>query len=62
MLQPEVVVRNFSDENTRSFWLNLRNISIFCDKTSAINLPKSPSNVHGTKHINTRHLFLRDHV
>jgi len=37
-------------------------ISIFCDKTSAINIAKNPCQYKRTKHIDICHHFLRDNV
>ncbi|XP_050916749.1 secreted RxLR effector protein 161-like [Lathyrus oleraceus] len=44
------------------YGVNLGSISLKCDKTSAINISKSPIINSRTKHINIRHHFLRDHV
>jgi len=40
----------------------LDHITIKCDNTSTINLSKNPVLHSGTKHIEIRHHFLRDHV
>jgi len=40
----------------------LDHIPLKCDNTSAINLSKNPVMHSRTKHIETRHHFLRDHV
>ena len=40
----------------------LKNVPIFCDNTSAINLNKNPIFHCRTKHMEIRHHFLRDHV
>ena len=40
----------------------LKNVPIFCDNTSAINLSKNPILHSRPKHIEIRHHFLRDHI
>jgi len=37
-------------------------IPIFCESTSAINIAKNPCQHKRTKHIDIRHLFLKDNV
>ena len=44
------------------YGLNLKNIPIKCDNTSAINLTKNPVQHSRSKHIEIRHHFIRDHV
>ena len=39
----------------------IKNVPIFCDNTSAINLSKNPIMHSRTIHIEIRHHFLRDH-
>ena len=46
----------------RDYDINLEQIPIKCDNTSAINLSKNPIQHSRTKHIEIRHHFLRDHV
>ncbi|KAH9763597.1 Integrase catalytic domain-containing protein [Citrus sinensis] len=46
----------------RDYGINLEQIPIKCDNTSAINLSKNPIQHSRTKHIEIRHHFLRDHV
>jgi len=42
--------------------LYVSNIPLLCDNTSAINLTKNQIQHSGTKHIEIRHHFIRDHV
>ena len=46
----------------RDYCINLDQMPILCDNTSAINLSKNPIQHSRTKHIEIRHHFLRDHV
>ncbi|KAH9792467.1 hypothetical protein KPL71_004134 [Citrus sinensis] len=49
-------------QTLRDYGINLEQIPIKCDNTSAINLSKNPIQHSRTKHIEIRHYFLRDHV
>ncbi|KAH9685562.1 Integrase catalytic domain-containing protein [Citrus sinensis] len=49
-------------QTLRDYGINLEQIPIKCDNTSAINLSKNPIQHSRTKHIAIRHHFLRDHV
>ncbi|KAH9698504.1 Integrase catalytic domain-containing protein [Citrus sinensis] len=49
-------------QTLRDYGINLEQIPIKCDNTSAINLSKNPIQHSRTKHIEIRHHFLRDHV
>ncbi|XP_052291943.1 uncharacterized protein LOC127900768, partial [Citrus sinensis] len=49
-------------QTLRDYDINLEQIPIKCDNTSAINLSKNPIQHSRTKHIEIRHHFLRDHV
>ena len=42
--------------------MSLKNIPIFCDNTSAINITKNLVQHSRTMHIEIRHHFIRDHV
>ena len=44
------------------YGINLTQISILCDHTSAINLAKNPIVYSCTKHIDVKHRFIRDHI
>ena len=44
------------------YLINIHNVPILYDNTSAINLAKNPIQHLRTKHIEIRHHFLRDHV
>jgi hypothetical protein len=44
------------------YGLNLKNVPIMCDNTSAICLTKNPVHHSRSKHIDIRHHFIRDHV
>ena len=44
------------------FGINLAQIPILCDNTSAINLAKNPIVHSRTKHIEVKHHFIRDHI
>ena len=44
------------------YLIDIHNVPILCDNTSAINLAKNPIQHSRTKHIEIRHHFLRDHV
>ena len=46
----------------KDYGINLEQIPIKCDSTSAINLPKNLIQCSRTKYIEIRHHFLRDHV
>ena len=46
----------------KDYGVNLDQIPILCDNTSAINLSKNPIQHLRTKDIEIRHHFLRDHV
>ena len=49
-------------QTLRDYDINLEQIPIKCDNTSAINLSKNPIQHSGTNHIEIRHHFFRDHV
>ncbi|KAH9671809.1 hypothetical protein KPL70_017497 [Citrus sinensis] len=49
-------------QTLRDYDINLEQIPIKCDNTSAINLSKNPIQHSRTKHIEIGHHFLRDHV
>ena len=49
-------------QTLRDYGINLEQIPIKCDNTSAINLSKNLIQHSRTKHIEIRHNFLRDHV
>ena len=49
-------------QQLEDYGMSLKNIPIFCDNTSAINLTKNPIQHSRTKHIEIRHHFLRDHA
>ena len=49
-------------QTLRDYGINLEQIPIECDNTSAINLSKNLTQHSRTKHIEIRHHFLRDHV
>ena len=49
-------------QTLRDYGINLEQIPIKCDNTSAINLSKNLIQHSRTKHIEIRHHFLRDHV
>ena len=49
-------------QTLREYGINLEQIPIKCDNTSAIDLSKNPIQHSKTKYIETRHRFLRDHV
>ena len=49
-------------QTLRDYDINLEQIPIKCDNTSAINISKNPIQHSRTKHIEIRHHFLRDHV
>ena len=46
----------------KDFGREFDSIPIKCDNTSAINSSKNPIEYCGTKHIEVRHHFLRDHI
>jgi len=46
----------------RDYGIHLENIPLRCDNTSAINLTKNPIMHSRTKHIEIRHLSIRDYV
>ena len=49
-------------QTLRDYGINLEQIPIKCDTTSAINLSKNLIHHSRTEHIEIRHHFLRDHV
>ena len=49
-------------QTLRDYSINLDQIPILCDNTSAINLSKNPIQHSRTNHIEIRHHFLRDHI
>ena len=49
-------------QTLRDYGINLDQILVLCDNTSAINLSKNPIQHSRTKHIKIRHHFLRDHI
>ena len=49
-------------QQMRDYGIDMKQVSIKCDNTSAINLSKNPIQHSRTKHIEIRHHFLRDHV
>ena len=49
-------------QTLRDYDINLEQIPIKCDNTSAINLSKNPIQHSRTKHIEISNHFLRDHV
>ncbi|KAK9225892.1 hypothetical protein WN943_010937 [Citrus x changshan-huyou] len=49
-------------QTLRDYGINLEQIPIKCDNTSAINLSKNTIQHSRTKHIEIRHHFLRDHI
>lgn len=49
-------------QQLHDFGLNLHNIPIYCEYTSAINLSKNAVHHSRAKHIDIRHHFLKDHV
>ena len=46
----------------RDFGLDLSDVPLYCDNTSAIHIAKNPVQHSRTKHIDIRFHFLRDHV
>ena len=49
-------------QQLEDFGLEFKNISIYCDNTSAIHLSKNPVYHSKAKHIEVRHHFIREHV
>lgn len=49
-------------QQLKDYGLNLCQVSIKCDNTSAINISNNPIQHSRTKHIEIRHHFLRDHI
>lgn len=49
-------------QQLEDFGIFIDHIPLRCDDTSAINLTKNPIMHSRTKHIQIRHLFIRDHV
>ena len=49
-------------QQLRDYGINLNEISLKCNYTSAINLSKNPIIHSRSKHIKVRHHFHRDHV
>ena len=49
-------------QQLEDFGLHVRNVSLLCDNTSAINLTKNQIQHSRTNHIEIRHHFIRDHV
>jgi hypothetical protein len=48
-------------QTLRDFGYNLSKVPLLCDNESAIRLVDNPVEHSRTKHIDTRHHFLRDH-
>jgi hypothetical protein len=46
----------------RDFGVRFERVSLMCDSTSAISVPKNPVFHKKMRHIERRHHFLRDHV
>ena len=44
------------------YGLVYNHVPLLCDNTSAINLTKNPIQPSRTKHIESRHYFIKDHV
>lgn len=49
-------------QQLRDFGVDIGCVPILCDDTSAINIAKNPCQHKRTKHIDSRHHFLRDNV
>jgi hypothetical protein len=49
-------------QQIEDYGIQLHQIPLKCDNTSAINLTKNPIMHSRTKHIEIRHYFIRDHV
>ena len=49
-------------QTLKDFGLTINKSPINCDNTSAINLSKNPTHYARTKHIDSRHHFLRDNI
>ena len=52
----------YMQQTLKDFGLNISKSPIYCDNTSAINLSKNTTQHARTKHIDTRHYFLRDNI
>ena len=46
----------------KDYGIDLGQVPVLCDNTSAINLTKNPILHSRTKHIEIRHHFIRDHI